>query len=141
MDDITRPIDRLLSIMARLRDPQDGCPWDLEQDHQSLARHLREEAAEALDALAAHVPGDPEKERHLREELGDLLLQVAFHEAEPAPWPLEGPDPDDLVFLALAKATGAVLVTGNLGHFPEAIREGVAVCTPGEYFRQCPPKG
>ncbi len=69
------------------------------------------------------------------------LLQVAFHEAEPAPWPLEGPDPDDLVFLALAKATGAVLVTGNLGHFPEAIREGVAVCTPGEYFRQCPPKG
>lgn len=55
------------------------------------------------------------------------LLQVAFHEAEPAPWPLEGPDPDDLVFLALAKATGAVLVTGNLGHFPEAIREGVAV--------------
>ena len=69
------------------------------------------------------------------------LLQVAFHEAEPAPWPLKGPDPDDLVFLALAKATGAVLVTGNLGHFPEAIREGVAVCTPGEYFRQCPPKG
>lgn len=63
------------------------------------------------------------------------LLQVAFHEAEPAPWPLEGPDPDDLVFLALAKATGAVLVTGNLGHFPEAIREGVAVYTPGEYLK------
>ena len=63
------------------------------------------------------------------------LLQVAFHEAEPAPWPLKGPDPDDLVFLALAKATGAVLVTGNLGHFPEAIREGVAVCTPGEYLK------
>lgn len=69
------------------------------------------------------------------------LLQVAFHEPEPAPWPLEGPDPDDLVFLALAKATGAVLVTGNLGHFPEAIREGVAVYTPGEYFRLCLPKG
>lgn len=63
------------------------------------------------------------------------LLQVAFHEAEPAPWPLEGPDPDDLVFLALSKATGAVMVTGNLGHFPEAIREGVSVYTPGEYLK------
>ena len=62
------------------------------------------------------------------------LLQVAFHEPEPAPWPLEGPDPDDLVFLALAKATGAVLVTGNLGHFPETLREGVAVCTPRDYL-------
>jgi predicted nucleic acid-binding protein len=63
------------------------------------------------------------------------LLQVAFHEPEPAPWPLKGPDPDDLVFLALAKATGAVLVTGNLGHFPETIREVVAVFTPGEYLK------
>lgn len=63
------------------------------------------------------------------------LLQVAFHEPEPGPWPLEGPDPDDLVFLALAKAAGAVLVTGNFGHFPETIREGVAVCTPGEYLK------
>jgi predicted nucleic acid-binding protein len=63
------------------------------------------------------------------------LLQVAFHEPEPALWPLKGPDPDDLVFLALANATGAVLVSGNLGHFPEAIREGVAVYTPGEYLK------
>lgn len=62
------------------------------------------------------------------------LLQVAFHEAEPASWLIPGPDADDLVFLALAKATGAVLVTGNLGHFPEAIRDGVDVCTPGEYL-------
>jgi len=62
------------------------------------------------------------------------LLQVAFHEAEPAPWPLEGPDPDDLVFLALAKATGAVLVTGNLAHFPEAVREGVDVFSPVGYL-------
>lgn len=62
------------------------------------------------------------------------LLQVAFHEAEPAFWLIPGPDVDDLVFLALAKATGAVLVTGNLGHFPEAIRDGVDVCTPGEYL-------
>jgi predicted nucleic acid-binding protein len=66
------------------------------------------------------------------------LLQVAFHEAEPAPWALKGPDPDDLVFLALAKATGAILVTGNLGHFPEAIRGGVTVCTPGDYLKTSP---
>ena len=62
------------------------------------------------------------------------LLQVAFHEPEPPSWPLNGPDSDDLVFLALAKATGAVLVTGNLGHFPEAIRDGVDVRSPGEYL-------
>lgn len=62
------------------------------------------------------------------------LFQVAFQEPEPAPWPLEGPDPDDLVFLALAQAVGAVLVTGNQAHFPEAIRGGVEVCLPGEYL-------
>jgi MazG family protein len=65
--------------MSALRKPGTGCPWDLKQDHQTLARYLREEAAEVLDALAAHVPGDSEKERHLCEELGDLWLQVAFH--------------------------------------------------------------
>jgi MazG family protein len=65
--------------MSALRTPETGCPWDLKQTHPSLARYLREEAAEVLDALADHVPGDPEKERHLCEELGDLWLQVAFH--------------------------------------------------------------
>lgn len=69
----------LRAVMAALRKPETGCPWDLEQDHQTLARYLREEAAEVLDALAAHVPGDPAKERALREELGDLWLQIAFH--------------------------------------------------------------
>jgi uncharacterized protein len=63
------------------------------------------------------------------------LLQVAFHEPDPAPWPLEGPDPDDLVFLALAKAAGALLVTGNLGHFPEIICGGVTVCSPRHYLQ------
>ena len=69
----------LRAVMSALRKPGTGCPWDLKQDHQSLARYLREEAAEVLDALAAHVPGEPEAERHLCEELGDLWLQVAFH--------------------------------------------------------------
>lgn len=62
------------------------------------------------------------------------LLQVAFHEPEPAGWPMAGPDQDDLVFLALAKACGAVLVSGNLAHFPETIRKGVLVLSPAAYL-------
>lgn len=67
--------DRLLDlvrVMARLRAP-DGCPWDLEQTHRSLRRHLLDEAYEVLDAIDS---GDPAK---LRDELGDLLLQSVFH--------------------------------------------------------------
>lgn len=62
----------LLRVMHRLRGP-DGCPWDLEQTHASLGRHLLEEAHETLEAIDA---GDPDR---LRDELGDLLLQVIFH--------------------------------------------------------------
>ena len=62
----------LVRVMARLRGP-DGCPWDRKQDHRSLARHLLEEAHEALEAIDA---GDLDA---LRDELGDLLLQVVFH--------------------------------------------------------------
>lgn len=62
------------------------------------------------------------------------LLQVAFHEPEPAPWSFDGPDQDDLVFLSLAKATGAVLVPGNLAHFPENLRDGVSVLSPAAYL-------
>jgi MazG family protein len=65
--------------MAALRKSETGCPWDLKQDHQTLARYLREEAAEVLEALAAHRPGDAGTEVHLCEELGDLWLQIAFH--------------------------------------------------------------
>lgn len=83
----------LRAVMARLRDPQGGCPWDLKQDHQSLAKYLREEAAEVLDALASHVPGEARSEAHLKEELGDLWLQVVFHAqlaAERSAFDLEG---------------------------------------------------
>jgi nucleoside triphosphate diphosphatase len=62
----------LLKVMHRLRGPG-GCPWDAEQTHQSLARHLLEEAHETLEAIDAGDPG------RLRDELGDLLLQVVFH--------------------------------------------------------------
>ncbi len=69
----------LRAVMAALRQPETGCPWDLKQDHQTLARYLREEAAEVLEALAKHRPGDATTEAHLCEELGDLWLQIAFH--------------------------------------------------------------
>lgn len=73
------PPTTLRAVMSALLKPEGGCPWDLKQTHQSLARYLREEAGEVLDALADLVHGDPESERHLCEELGDLWLQVVFH--------------------------------------------------------------
>lgn len=66
-------IDRLVAIMARLRDPVAGCAWDRAQDLASVAPYTIEEAYEVADAIAG---GDM---AHLREELGDLLLQVVFH--------------------------------------------------------------
>jgi MazG family protein len=65
-------IEDLLRVMAKLRSPK-GCPWDREQDHQSLRWHAVEEVYELLDAIESR--DDPEME----EELGDLLLQVVFH--------------------------------------------------------------
>lgn len=64
---------RLVQVMRRLRDPERGCPWDLEQDHRSLATYLVEETYELLDAI------DRGHDLDLREELGDVLLQVVFH--------------------------------------------------------------
>jgi ATP diphosphatase len=66
-------IARLLGIMARLRDPEGGCPWDLEQDFASIAPYTIEEAYEVADAIDRNdLPA-------LKDELGDLLLQVVFH--------------------------------------------------------------
>lgn len=70
---MTSSIDRLLSVMSRLRDPDGGCPWDLKQDFSSLAPYTLEEAYEVVEAIEN---GDP---KALRDELGDLLLQIAFH--------------------------------------------------------------
>ncbi len=64
---------RLVDILRRLRDPDDGCPWDLEQDHGSLVRYLLEETYELVDAI------EREQDVDLVEELGDVLLQVVFH--------------------------------------------------------------
>jgi ATP diphosphatase len=66
-------IAELLAIMARLRDPERGCPWDVAQDFRSIAPYTIEEAYEVADAIDRDALGE------LREELGDLLLQVVFH--------------------------------------------------------------
>ena len=66
-------IDALLTVMARLRAPEGGCPWDLEQDFRTIAPYTIEEAYEVADAIErGDMPG-------LKDELGDLLFQVVFH--------------------------------------------------------------
>ncbi len=69
----SRDIARLIEIMAALRTPKTGCPWDLEQDFETIAPYTIEEAYEVADAITR---GDLDD---LRDELGDLLLQVVFH--------------------------------------------------------------
>jgi ATP diphosphatase len=69
----SRDISRLIEIMAQLRTPVTGCPWDLEQNFATIAPYTIEEAHEVVDAIAR---GDLDD---LREELGDLLLQVVYH--------------------------------------------------------------
>ncbi len=66
-------IQRLIAIMAKLRDPDGGCPWDVEQTFATVAPYTIEEAYEVVDAIDRNAMGD------LRDELGDLLLQVVFH--------------------------------------------------------------
>ena len=66
-------IEKLLEIMDRLRDPDNGCPWDLEQDFSTIVPYTIEEAYEVADAIAREdMPA-------LRDELGDLLFQVVFY--------------------------------------------------------------
>lgn len=67
------PIEKLREIMASLRDPQTGCPWDLQQDFASVAPYTVEEAYEVADAI------ERQDMAGLRDELGDLLFQVVFH--------------------------------------------------------------
>ncbi|MEN1728123.1 MAG: nucleoside triphosphate pyrophosphohydrolase [Pseudomonadota bacterium] len=64
---------RLIEIMARLRDPKTGCPWDIEQDFRSIASYTIEEAHEVAEAIERNDMDD------LKDELGDLLFQVVFH--------------------------------------------------------------
>lgn len=71
--DTTRPMERLLEIMRRLRDPDTGCPWDIEQDFTTIAPYTIEEAYEVADAI------EREDWEELESELGDLLLQTVYH--------------------------------------------------------------
>lgn len=73
MSEAERAMGALLALMARLRDPEEGCPWDRAQSFATIAPYTIEEAYEVADAIEH---GDRE---HLREELGDLLFQVVFH--------------------------------------------------------------
>ncbi len=85
----TRQIERAIAVMARLRAPG-GCPWDAEQTHDSIVTSLIEECYECIDALQAH------DWPHLREELGDVLLQVLFHAQLASENPEEGFDVYDV---------------------------------------------
>jgi ATP diphosphatase len=69
----SRDISGLIEIMAALRHPKTGCPWDIKQDFASIKPYTIEEAYEVADAIERNDPED------LCEELGDLLLQVVFH--------------------------------------------------------------
>ncbi len=71
--DPTRPMERLIEIMRRLRDPETGCPWDIEQDFTTIAPYTIEEAYEVADAI------EREDWPELEGELGDLLLQTVYH--------------------------------------------------------------
>ena len=64
----------------------------------------------------------------------EFMIEESLRMDEPPAWPGVGPDPGDLPFLALARAAGAWLVTGNLKHFPSELREGVTVLSPTEYL-------
>lgn len=69
----SRELSRLIEIMARLRDPETGCPWDIEQDFSTIKNYTIEEAYEVADAI------ERQDYDHLRDELGDLLLQPVYH--------------------------------------------------------------
>ena len=73
LDDAAEAFREFVAVVRALRTPGTGCPWDLEQDHQSLRPYLLEEAHEVLDAIDRGDDGS------LQEELGDLLLQVVLH--------------------------------------------------------------
>jgi XTP/dITP diphosphohydrolase len=72
-DEAAQAFQEFVKVVKALRTPETGCPWDLEQDHQSLRRYLTEETNEVLEAI------DRGDDAALQEELGDLLLQVVLH--------------------------------------------------------------
>jgi ATP diphosphatase len=113
-------IDDLIHLMARLRKPETGCPWDLKQDFESIVPHMLEEAYEVADAIER---GDIV---HLREELGDLLFQIIFYSQIAKEQTLF--DFDEIVNSLTAKLLkrhphvfpdGSLLSERKIGHVPE----------------------
>jgi XTP/dITP diphosphohydrolase len=89
-------LQRLIEVMDRLRSPG-GCPWDAEQTHESLARHAIEETYELVEAIECGTRAD------LREELGDVLLQVVFHARIAQEHPTDAFDLDEVAGLVADK--------------------------------------
>lgn len=98
-------IEDLLSIMRCLRDPENGCPWDLRQDFASIAPHTLEEVYEVVDAI------ERRDMVHLRDELGDLLFQVVFYAQL-------GKESGDFDFDAIVSAIGEKLLKRHPHVFP-----------------------
>ncbi|MEN8895342.1 MAG: nucleoside triphosphate pyrophosphohydrolase [Yoonia sp.] len=101
---------RLLEIMRRLRDPETGCPWDIEQDFDSIAPYTIEEAYEVADAIARRDMGD------LEGELGDLLLQTVYHTAM-------GEEAGHFTFDSVVKAISDKMVSRHPHVFGDESRE------------------
>lgn len=106
-------LDALLEIMARLRNPDGGCPWDLEQTHSSISPHTIEEAYEVDEAIRS---GDPEA---LRDELGDLLFQVVFQSRI-------AQERGDFDFAGVVEAIHSKLVRRHPHIFADAERPGTS---------------
>ncbi|MFD1912441.1 nucleoside triphosphate pyrophosphohydrolase [Halodurantibacterium flavum] len=104
------PMPRLLAIMAALRDPERGCPWDIEQDFASIAPYTIEEAYEVADAIERQdFPA-------LEGELGDLLLQVVYHAQM-------GAEAGQFTFDSIAAATNAKMIARHPHVFADAPRD------------------
>jgi nucleoside triphosphate diphosphatase len=110
MSDAERAMTALIELMARLRDPVNGCPWDCEQTFATIAPYTIEEAYEVADAI------DRGEQTQLRDELGDLLFQIVFHSrmAEEKGW---------FDFAAVATAIHAKLVRRHPHVFAGGVRE------------------
>jgi ATP diphosphatase len=116
MSEAERATTALLELMARLRDPVNGCPWDREQTFATIAPYTIEEAYEVADAISRDDP------QQLRDELGDLLFQIVFHSemAQERGW---------FSFADVATAIHAKLVRRHPHVFAGAPREGVEAQT------------
>ncbi len=120
------PIEQLRTLMQRLRDPEDGCPWDRKQNFASIVAHTLEEAYELADAIASEEPDA------IRGELGDLLFQVIFYSqlAEEKGW---------FDFDAVAQGIVDKLLRRHPHVFPDgslASRAGDAADTPTEAIKR-----